>query len=409
MNLPFHIARRYLFAKKSHHAINIISGISVCGVALATLALVCTLSVFNGFRELVAGFFTAFDPDLKITATHGGTFDSEAPAVRQVRELPGVEVAMLSVEENAMLRYKGRQEVATIKGVEENFRQLTAIDSILYGRGTFRLADEVVHYGVPGIQLAATLGTGLHPVDPIEVFVPKRGVQINVANPSSGFRRDWLYSPGVAFVVNQQKYDASYMLTSLDFARNLFGYDSTEVSSVELKLATDADAASIQQQIRNLLGKEYAVHNRYEQQTDVFRIMEIEKLISYLFLTFILAVACFNIVGTLSMLIIDKRDDVQTLRNLGADNHLITRIFFIEGCLISFIGAAAGIVLGLLLCFLQEHFGLVALGSQGGFLVDAYPVSVEATDVCFVFLTVLVVGCLSVWYPVRYLSRRLLH
>ncbi len=408
MNLSFYIARRYLFAKKSHHAINIISGISVCGVALATLALVCTLSVFNGFRELVAGFFTAFDPDLKITATHGGTFDSEAPPLRRVCELPGVEIAMSSVEENAMLRYKGRQEVAVIKGVEENFRQLTTIDSILYGKGTFRLADGVVHYGVPGIQLASVLGTGLHPVDPIEVFVPKRGVQINVANPTSGFRRDWLYSPGVAFVVNQQKYDASYVLTSLSFARNLFGYDSTEVSSVELKLAAGTDAGAIQRQARKLLGDGYAVHDRYEQQTDVFRIMEIEKLISYLFLTFILAIACFNIVGSLSMLIIDKREDVRTLRNLGADNRLITRIFFIEGCLISFIGAASGIVLGLLLCFLQERFGLVALGSQGGFLVDAYPVSVEVADVCYVFLTVLIVGCLSVWYPVRYLSRRLL-
>lgn len=406
MNLSLYIARRYLLSKKSHNAINIISGVSVCGVALATLALVCTLSVFNGFQELVAGLFTAFDPELKITATESKTFDSRDSLIAGIRELPEVEVSTLSIEENAMVQYKGRQAVVTIKGVEENFNQLTEIDSILYGYGNFVLHDEIVDFGIPGIQLTSTLGTGLRPIDPIEVYAPKRGQQVNLANPTGSFEQAYLFSPGVVFAVNQEKYDATYVLTSLDFARRLFDYD-TEATSLELKLKKGTDTGQIQKRIQKELGPAFRVQNRYEQQADVFRIMEIEKLISYLFLSFILLVACFNIIGSLSMLIIDKREDVRTLRNLGADNRLIVRIFFTEGCLISFAGAFLGIVAGIGLCLLQKHYGLIALGSQGGFVVDAYPVSVQTSDVVLIFFTVLTMGCLSVWYPVKYLSKKL--
>lgn len=353
MNLPLYVAKRYLFSKKSHNAINIISGISACGVALATLALVCTLSVFNGFQELVAGMFTAFDPELKITTTEGKTFDSRDSLVKLVRELPEVEVSTLSIEENAMVQYKGRQAVVTIKGVEDNFEQLTEIDSILYGYGKFVLYDEIVDYGIMGAQLSSTLGTGLRPIDPIEVYAPKRGQQVNMANPTSSFEQAYLFSPGVVFAVNQEKYDATYVLTSMDFARRLFDYD-TEITSLELKLKEGTNTGTVQRKIQQLLGADFRVQNRYEQQADVFRIMEIEKLISYLFLSFILLVACFNIIGSLSMLIIDKKEDVKTLRNLGADNRLIVRIFFTEGCLISLIGALIGIVGGIGLCLLQD-------------------------------------------------------
>ncbi len=407
MNLPLYIAKRYLFSKKSHNAINIISGISACGVALATLALVCTLSVFNGFQELVAGMFTAFDPELKITTTEGKTFDSRDSLVTLVRELPEVEVSTLSIEENAMVQYKGRQAVVTIKGVEDNFEQLTEIDSILYGYGKFVLYDEIVDYGIMGAQLSSTLGTGLRPIDPIEVYAPKRGQQVNMANPTSSFEQAYLFSPGVVFAVNQEKYDATYVLTSMDFARRLFDYD-TEITSLELKLKEGTNTGTVQRKIQQFLGADFRVQNRYEQQADVFRIMEIEKLISYLFLSFILLVACFNIIGSLSMLIIDKKEDVKTLRNLGADNRLIVRVFFTEGCLISLIGALIGIVGGIGLCLLQEHYGLIALGTQGGFVVDAYPVSVQVGDVVLIFVTVLAIGCLSVWYPVKYLSKKLM-
>lgn len=408
MNLSFYIARRYLFSRKKHNAVNIISGISVCGVALATLAMVCTLSVFNGFQDMVAGFFTAFDPQLKITVREGKVFLPDEPALQQVRALPEVEVWTETLEENAMVQYKDRQVMAVIKGVDDNFEQLTSIDSLLYGTGQFILKDNIVDYGFLGIELMSQLGTGIQFVDPLQVFAPRRNVRVNLANPSAAFNREYLFSPGAVFVVNQEKYDAHYIVTSLSFARRLFDY-GREVSAVELKLKPDADTEAVRQHIATLLGDRFVVQNRYEQQADVFRIMEIEKLISYLFLTFILVVSCFNVIGSLSMLILDKRDDVVTLRNLGADDRLVVRIFLFEGRLISVFGAVGGILSGLLLCWTQQRFGFITLGGgSGAFVVDAYPVSVHVSDVVLVFATVLAVGFLSVWYPVRYLSRRLL-
>ena len=410
MNFPFYIARRYLFSKKSHHAINVISGVSVCGVALATLALVCTLSVFNGFQDLVSMMFTAFDPEIKITAANGKVFDSQNEQIQLLRELPEIEVFSESLEDNAMVQYKGRQTMVVIKGIEENFNQLTAIDSILYGRGEWILQDEVVDYAVPGIELVSVLGTGIRFLDPLEVYAPKRGVKINVANPSTSFQSSYLHSSGLVFAVNQQKYDASYILTSLSFARELFQYE-TEVSSIELKLAANADIKKAKNKIQRMLGTDFLVLDRYEQQADTYRIMEVEKLISYVFLSFILLIACFNVIGSLSMLIIDKRNDVVTLRNLGANNRVISFVFLFEGYMITFFGALIGIGLGLIVCFIQQEFGVIPLGSgasAGAFVVDAYPVSVYATDVVLVLITVLVTGFLSVFFPVRYLTRRLL-
>ena len=407
MNFPFYIARRYLFSKKSHNAINVISTISVCGVALATLALICTLSVFNGFQDLVASFFTAFDPELKVTAVRGKVFDGQDPRVLALKQMPEVEVYSESLEDNAMVQYHGRQAMAVIKGVEDNFDRLTPIDSILFGRGDLMLHDEVADYAIPGIQLLSSLGSGIRFLDPLEVYAPKRGAKVNVANPSTAFVSGNLFSSGLVFAVNQEKYDASYILTSLAFARRLFQYD-TEVSAVNLRLNPDADIDAVKKEVQERLGADFRVQDRYEQQADTYRIMRVEKLISYLFLTFILVIACFNVIGSLSMLIIDKREDVVTLRNLGASDSQIVRIFLFEGRMISFFGAFVGVALGLFLCWLQQAFGLIRLGNSGSFVVDAYPVSVEAMDVLVVFVTVLLVGFLSVWYPVRYLSKRLL-
>lgn len=408
MNFPFYIARRYLFSKKSHNAINVISAISVCGVALATLALVCTLSVFNGFQDLVTTFFTAFDSQLKITAVRGKVFDGQDKRVLQLKKMPDVEVYSESLEDNVMVQYQGRQAMAVVKGVEDNFDQLTPIDSILFGRGDLLLHDEVVDYAIPGIQLLSTLGSGIRFLDPLEIYAPRHGAKVNMANPSTAFVTGNLFSSGLVFAVNQEKYDASYILTSIDFARRLFQY-TTEVSAINLKLKAGADTDAVKKHIQDLLGDDFLVQDRYEQQADTYRIMEIEKLISYLFLTFILMIACFNVIGSLSMLIIDKRDDVVTLRNLGASDRQIVRIFLFEGRMISFFGAFAGVVLGLLLCWLQQEYGLIALGSSGSFVVDAYPVSVHASDVLLIFITVLLIGFLSVWYPVRFLSKRLLN
>lgn len=407
MNFPFYIARRYLFSKKSHNAINVISGISVCGVALATLALVCTLSVFNGFQDLVSNLFTAFDPELKIVPATGKVFDGQDKAIAAIRKMPEVALVSESLEDNALVQYQGRQAMAVIKGVEDNFEELTPIDTILFGRGELLLHDEVVDYAIPGVQLLATLGTGIRFLDPLEVYAPKRGAKVNMANPAASFTGGNLFSSGLVFAVNQEKYDGSYILTSLKFARQLFQY-TTEVSAINLKMKEGTDIDAFKRKVEKHLGERFRVLDRYEQQADTFRIMKIEKFISYLFLTFILMIACFNVIGSLSMLIIDKRDDVVTLRNLGVNDRQIVRIFLFEGRLISFIGAVSGIVFGVLLCWLQQTFGLISLGAAGSFIVDAYPVSVHWEDVVLIFFTVLAVGFLSVWYPVRYLSRRLL-
>jgi lipoprotein-releasing system permease protein len=242
----------------------------------------------------------------------------------------------------------------------------------------------------------------------LKIYAPRREGQLNLANPTDGFVEDDLYSPGVVFCIKQSKYDKQYILTSLAFTRQLFDQPN-RLSSLELRLRAGSDFEAVKEKMIQLADGRYNVQDRYEQQDDTFRIMKVEKLMAYIFLTFILVIACFNIIGSLSMLIIDKRNDVVTLRNLGASDHQITRIFLFEGRLISFMGAVIGILLGLLLCWLQQEFGLVRLGnSEGSFVVDAYPVSVHPWDVILIFLTVIAVGFLSVWYPVRYFSRRLL-
>ena len=409
MNFPFYIAKRYLFSKKSHNAINVISAISVCGVALATLALVCTLSVFNGFQDLVAGLFTAFDPQLRVTLAEGRTIEADDEALSRLEQMPRIEVVTPVLEDQALIVQEGRQTVVTIKGVADNYIRQANLDELLYGDGTFFLQANGQEYGVLGIQVTSRLGLGATFDQPLQVYAPRRGERVNMANPLSSFNQAELHSPGVVFMVGQAEYDAHYILTSLDFARNLFDQPG-RISALEIRLQEGEDVSSAKKEIRQLLGPGFLVQDRYEQQEDVFRIMRVEKLISYLFLTFILLVACFNIIGSLSMLMIDKKADVQTLRSLGADNDDICRIFMYEGRLISLLGALAGIVLGLFLCWLQQTFGLVSMGDQSGtFIVEAYPVSVHFGDMLLILVTVVAVGWISVWYPVHYLSRRLLN
>ncbi len=408
MNFPFYIARRYLFSKKSTHAINVISGISVIGVAVASMALVVTLSVFNGFHDMVASLFTQMDPQLKVTPVKGKTAPADDPLLTKIRQLPAVEVATECLEDQALAVYKERQLMVRLKGVDDNFDQLTHIREILEGDGSFELHAADMNYGIPGLGVAYLLGMGYTYDKPLQVYAPRREGQINVADPAESFVEDELYSPGVVFSVKQGKYDKNYILTSIHFTRQLFQQDGM-LSSLELRLKPGSDFDRVKSEMQQIAGDRFLVRDRYEQQDDTFRIMKIEKLIAYIFLTFILMIACFNIIGSLSMLIIDKRDDVVTLRNLGASDHQISRIFLFEGRIISAIGAIIGIAIGLLLCWLQQQYGFVRLGSsEGSFIVDAYPVSVHPWDVVLIFVTVLVVGFLAVWYPVRYFSRRLL-
>ena len=385
-----------------------ISSISVIGVAVATMALVIVLSVFNGFHDLVASLFTSFDPQLKVVPVEGKTAPSDDPILTQIRLLPEVDVATETVEDQALAIYDGKQAMVKIKGVDDNFAELSHITDILYGDGSFSLHAANLEYGILGIRLAQTLGIGAQWDGYLKIYAPQKEGQLDLSNPGEGFVADSLNSPGVLFSVRQSKYDKNYIVTSIAFARNLFGQQGM-LSDLEIRLKEGSDLNAVKAEMQKIAGTKYKVLDRFEQQEDTFKIMSIEKLMAYIFLTFILIVACFNIIGSLSMLIIDKKNDVVTLRNLGANDKQITRVFLFEGRMIAVIGAVIGIGLGLLLCLLQQQYGFVRLGeSEGSFIVDAYPVSVHYTDVAIIFVTVIAVGWLAVWYPVRALSKRLL-
>ena len=401
MNFPLYVARRYLFSKKSTNAINVISVISVIGVAVATMALVIVLSVFNGFHDLVATFFTNFDPQLEVVPTQGKTAPSDDPLLAKMKALPEVDVATESVEDQALAIYQDHQAMVIVKGVDDNFDQLTHIKDILFGDGTYSLHAGNLQYGIMGIRLAAALGTGARFGDYLRIYAPQKEGQFDATNPSEAFVVDSLLSPGVVFSVNQSKYDKNYIIAPIAFARNLFGQQG-RLSSLEFRLKDGSYLDAVKKEMQEIGGTKYKVMDRFEQQADTFKIMQIEKYIAYIFLTFILIVACFNIIGSLSMLIIDKKEDVITLRNLGANDRQISQIFLFEGRLISAFGAIIGIGLGLLLCWLQQQYGLVSLGSSSGsFVINAYPVSVHYDDVVLIFLTVIVVGWVAVWYPVK--------
>ena len=408
MKFPFYIARRYLFSKKSTNAINVISLISVSGVAVATMALIIVLSVFNGFHDMVASFFTQFDPQLKVVPTEGKTVPSDDPVLKEIRQLPQVDVATETVEDMALAIFNGKQAMVNVKGVDDNFSELTHINEIVYGDGEFALHAADLEYGTLGIRLAQDLSAGVRFGDFIQIYAPRREGQLDLASPQDGFEVDSLLMPGVVFSTRQGKYDRNYIIAPIGFARRIFDQQGM-LTSLELRLKDGSNLNATKRQMRKIAGEKYQVLDRFEQQADTFRIMQIEKFIAYIFLTFILVVACFNIIGSLSMLMIDKKDDVVTLHNLGADNQQIKKIFLLEGRLIAILGAVVGIVLGLLLCWLQQTFGLVGMGSQSGmFVVNAYPVSVHYIDVLLVFLTVIAVSWLAVWYPVHYISKKIL-
>lgn len=406
MTFPFHIAKRYIFSKKSHHSINIISGISVLGVTIATAALVCILSVFNGFEGMVADLFTTFDPQLKVVPAQGKYFDSQDPRVVAVRKLDRVGLTVDVIEDKALVASKNGQMMVTLKGVDDSFENVAGFQDILVGDGVFDLHAVDVNYGVFGVNVLSALGLNIDYEEPVKVYTPKKGEKINLSNPMGDFRQDNLYSPHVAFMVMQSKYDAHYVITALDFARRMFDKEGKQ-TSLEVYLHDGTDVEDMKKELAATLGDGFKVLDRYEQQADTFKIMEVEKLISYVFLTFILLIASFNIIGSLSMLIIDKRDDIKTLHNLGATNRDITRIFMIEGWLISLSGALTGIALGVGLCLLQQQYGLLKFGnSAGSYIVEDYPVRLMAGDVALIFVTVLIICALSVWYPIRYFSKK---
>ena len=409
-NFSFYIARRYMFSKKSVGAINVISFISVAGVAVGTMALVIVLSVFNGFHDLVASLFTNFDPQIEVVPLKGKTINADAPELDKIRHLDFVDVATDVVEDQAIAVYGDRQRMVTVMGVDENFDQLTNIGDILYGDGDFTLRVANLYFGVPGIRLAQDLGLGARWADYLKIYAPvRRGQLTDLDTPTDGFVVDSLLSPGVVYAVNQNKYDRDRIITSIYFARQLFDQDGM-LSSLQLRLKPGTDLSTAKREIKAAAGEKFRVLDRFEQQADTFRIMQIEKVLAYVFLTFILIVACFNIISSLSMLIIDKKNDINTLHNLGANDRQIQSIFLYEGRIISAVGALIGIGLGLALCGLQQAFGFVKMGeSSGTFIVNAYPVSVHYWDVLVVFITVILIGWAASWIPARRLRKQILN
>lgn len=376
--------------------------VSVCGVVVATIALVCALSVFNGFNDLVASMFSSLDPDLKITPRTGKVFEPSEKTL-QLMKINGVESYCEVLQDHALIKYGNRQQIGIIKGVDDNYKELTSIDKVIFD-GEFILYDEVTNYATLGIGLAAALGINANFVYPIEIYAPKRDERVNLSNPATSFNLEYAYIRGV-FRMNQQVYDDEYMIVPLALARKLFTYEN-EVSAIEIKLREESGSSSVKKEIKKLFGDDFIVKDRFEQQEASFKMMQIEKWMTFLILCFILAIALFNVIGSLSMLMIEKQGDVKTLRNLGADDSLIRHIFLFEGWMISGFGALIGIVIGLILCLLQQELGLIKMGTAGAFIIDSYPVRVVFSDILIVFVTVMAIGFLSAWYPVYRLGDR---
>ena len=404
MNLSFYIARRYLLGKKSQNAINIISGISVVGVTVGTMALVIVLSVFNGFDQVVKSLFSTFDPDIRISAVEGKTFVPDPMAIQKIRSLQGVQALSEVLEENVLLLYGERQHIATIKGVDDSFQEVTGLDSMIYD-GSMKLKDENRSYAVVGQGVAYSLGIGLNFINPMFVYSIDRKSRFNIAQPEESIRRDFIFPSGIFAI--EQDFDSRYVITPIEFARELLQYDD-EVSSLEVKLDPESAANDVQAEIAAILGKGFHVRNREQQNALFYRVMKSEKWAIFLILTFILIIASFNIIGSLSMLIIDKKKDIETLRNMGAGKRLIERIFLVEGWLISVTGSILGLVLGTGISWLQQRFGLIRLKGSGSFVIDAYPVKIESVDILLIWLTVLIIGWIAAWYPVRQISLKYL-
>jgi lipoprotein-releasing system permease protein len=405
VKLSLYIAKRYLFAKKSRNAINVISTVSVAGVAVGTMALIIILSVFNGLETMVSAIFNKSDPDLKIIAAEGKTFIPDTSKLNLLASVDGLSCYSLTIEENALLKYGERQYIATIKGVDENYAMVTNIDSSMY-EGDFILTDEKSrNYAVPGIGVAQILGLRVNFIMPLNIIVPRRTGSINITADDNPLKKIYIFPSGIFEV--EKEYDSKYVYVPIEVTRELTENEKA-VTSVEIKFTEKANAEKVQKRVSNIFGKGFKVQNRYEQQEIFFKVMKSERLAIFFILTLILIIASFNIIGSLTMLIIEKERDIEILKSLGADNNLIRNIFIFEGWLISIIGAIAGILLGFIICWLQQTYGLVKLQSDS-LMMNAYPVVMKLKDFIVVPVTVLLIGYWAAWYPVRYLTKKFLN
>ena len=393
----FHIAWRYLFAKKQFNAIHIITTISSIAVGVVTAAMICVMSVMNGFGTMVEQMFSQFDPDIRITAQNGKSFHLSQETKAQLLALPEVNLLSESIEETALIYFEDKQTPVQLMGVDSVFDSLTDIDNIITD-GHFEVYDGAFDRAVLGQLLAWKIGIGARFIHGIQVYAPKRNSKVNMLRPDANFNTETCFIAGI-FAVNQQKYDENTMIVDIDFTRRLLEYDSTEMTA--LMVSTQGNIKQAKRAIAQVMGEGYNIHDRYEQQKDFFRILRVEKLLTSLLLAFILLIATFNGIGALSMLIIDKKNDIRILSHLGANEQLIKRIFLFEGWLVNAIGAIGGVVVGLTICLLQEHFGLLKLGNGVEYVISAYPVAVQGLDILLVIGIVWILSLISVWIPVR--------
>lgn len=399
MKTELKIAWRYLFAKKQYNAIHIISGISAAAIGVVTAAMICVLSVMNGFGVMVEQLFSQFDPDIRIEAVSGKSFHDEGEQFDALRQLPSVALVSQTIEETALLQFEDRQMPVRLCGVDSIFPTLTHIQDIITD-GEYEVHDGAFDRAVLGRGLAWQIGVGAHFIHPLQLYAPKRTARVNMLRLDQAFNEEICFIAGT-FAVQQAQYDDEMMLVDIPLTRRLLEYGEKEVTALLIQLSPNASARQAERDIQSLLGKDYNVLNRYEQQADFFRILRVEKLLTTLLLVFILLIASFNIIGSLSMLIIDKQSDIQTLSHLGANQQTIRRVFLFEGWMISTLGAICGLVVGLIICLLQEHLGLLKLGNGAEYVVSAYPVAVQATDLLIVTIVVLSLGFIAAWIPAK--------
>ena len=388
-----------MFAKKQFNAIHIITAISSVAVGVVTAAMVCVLSVMNGFGVMVEQLFSQFDPDLRITAQKGKSFSISEEKRNELLGLPSVDLLSESITETALVYFEDKQMPVQLQGVDAEFDELTGIEQIITD-GHYEVYDGAFDRAVLGQGLAWKLGIGARFVSGIEVYAPKREGKVNMLRPDANFNRETCFIAGT-FAVNQQKYDDNLMLVDIALTRRLLDYDSTEVTALQVAVAEGYSVKQAKKEIVSVLGEGYAVQDRYEQQEDFFRILRVEKLLTTLLLVFILLIATFNGIGSLSMLIIDKQQDIRTLSHLGASEKMIRRVFVLEGWMVNALGALGGLVVGLVVCLLQEHLGLLKLGNGAEYVIEAYPVAVQGWDIVMVIVVVLALGAISSWIPAR--------
>lgn len=393
------IAWRYLFAKKQFNAIHIITAISSVAVGVVTAAMICILSVMNGFGVMIEELFSQFDPDLRITAKAGKSFIINKETKSQLLSIPSINLVSESITETALAYFEEKQMPVQLMGVDSVFGQLTGIENIITD-GHYEVFDGAFDRAVLGQGLAWKLGIGVHFIHAIEVYAPKREGKVNMLRPDVNFNSERCFIAGT-FAVNQQKYDENLMLVDIDLARRLLDYDTTEVTALQVGVAEGYSIRRAKRDIATILGEGYLIQDRYEQQEDFFRILRVEKFLTTLLLVFILLIATFNGIGSLSMLIIDKQQDIRTLSHLGASNDMIREIFMLEGWMVNTLGALGGVIVGLGTCLLQEHLGLLKLGNGAEYVVSAYPVAVQPGDIAFVCIIVLILGVISSWIPAR--------